>query len=141
VAGNLQVSGGKLQVTAHIPRRLLTQLLTQLLNHVCLARQRTHQPEQQMNFHLGKSMNCPMRLGLSETTCPQRLREQNPVKVVFVLYDSKPSRSYSRLCLLFLLVIEAYSAFGNNCLCSLLLSRSIRRWPFELENCNFWHRF
>jgi hypothetical protein len=31
-------------------------------------------------------MNCPMRLGLSDTTCPQRLREQNPVKVVFVLY-------------------------------------------------------
>jgi hypothetical protein len=76
----------------------------QLLNHVSLARQRTHQPEQQMNFHLGKSMNCPMRLGLSKTTYPQRLREQNPVKVVFVLYDSKPSRSCSRLCPLFLLV-------------------------------------
>jgi hypothetical protein len=58
-----------------------------------------------MNFHLEKSMNCPMGLGLSETTCPQRLREQNPVKVVFVLYDSEPSRSCSRLCLLFLLVI------------------------------------
>jgi hypothetical protein len=76
----------------------------QLLNHVCLARQRTHQPKQQMNFHLGKSMNCSMRLGLSETTCPQRLREQNPVKVVFVLYDSEPSHSCSRLCPLFLLV-------------------------------------
>jgi hypothetical protein len=35
----------------------------QLLNHVSLARQQTHQSEQQMNFHLGKSMNCPMRLG------------------------------------------------------------------------------
>jgi hypothetical protein len=58
-----------------------------------------------MNFHLGKSMNCPMRLGLSETTCPQRLREQNLVKVVFVFYDSEPSRSYSCLCPLFLLVI------------------------------------
>jgi hypothetical protein len=41
-----------------------------------------------MNFHFGKSMNYLMRLGLSETTCPQRLREQNPVKVIFVLYDS-----------------------------------------------------
>jgi hypothetical protein len=79
----------------------------QLLNHVFLARQRTHQPEQQMNFHLGKSMNCPMRLGLSETTCPQRLREQNPVKVVFVLYDSEPSRSCNCLCPLFLLVLQA----------------------------------
>jgi hypothetical protein len=58
-----------------------------------------------MNFHLGKSMNCPMRLGLSEMTCPQRLREQNPVKVVFVLYDSELSRSCSCLCPLFLLVI------------------------------------
>jgi hypothetical protein len=45
-----------------------------------------------------------MRLGLSETTCPQRLREQNPVKIVFVLYDSEPNRSCSRLCPLFLLV-------------------------------------
>jgi hypothetical protein len=61
-----------------------------------------------MNFHLGKSMNCPMRLGLSETTCPQRLREQNPVKVVFVFYDSEPSRSCSRLCPLFLLVLASY---------------------------------
>jgi hypothetical protein len=50
-------------------------------------------------------MNCPMRLGLSETTCPQRLREQNPVKVVFVLYDSEPNHSCSRLCPLFLLVM------------------------------------
>jgi hypothetical protein len=54
-------------------------------------------------------MNCPMRLGLSKTTCPQRLREQNPVKVVFVLYDSEPSRSYSHLCPLFLLVNHVYS--------------------------------
>jgi hypothetical protein len=77
----------------------------QLLNHVSLARQRTHQPEQQMNFHLGKSMNCPMRLGLSKTTCPYQLQEQNPVKVVFVFYDSEPSRSCSRLCPLFLLVL------------------------------------
>jgi hypothetical protein len=58
-----------------------------------------------MNFHLRKSINCPMRLGLSEMTCPQRLREQNPVKVVFVLYDSEPSRSCSCLCPLFLLVM------------------------------------
>jgi hypothetical protein len=77
----------------------------QLLNHVSLARQRTHQPEQQMNFHLGKSMNCPMRLGLSEMTCPYQLQEQNPVKVVFVFYDSEPSPCCSRLCPLFLLVL------------------------------------
>jgi hypothetical protein len=36
--------------------------------------------------------------------CPKRLREKTPVKVVFVLYDSEPSRSCSRLCPLFLLV-------------------------------------
>jgi hypothetical protein len=64
-----------------------------------------------MNFHLGKSINCPMRLGLSETTCPQQLREQNPVKVVFVLYDSEPSRSCSRLCPLFLLVVVMFPLF------------------------------
>jgi hypothetical protein len=46
-----------------------------------------------------------MRLGLSEMTCPYQLQEQNPVKVVFVFYDSEPSRSCSRLCPLFLLVL------------------------------------
>jgi hypothetical protein len=60
-----------------------------------------------MNFQVGFLMNCPMQLGLSDMTYPQRLREQNPVKVVFVLYDSEPSRSYSRLCPLFLLVCIA----------------------------------
>jgi hypothetical protein len=64
-----------------------------------------------MNFHLGKSMNCPMRLGLSETTCPQQLQEQNPVKVVFVFYDSEASRSCSCLCPLFLLVGIALQHF------------------------------
>jgi hypothetical protein len=58
-------------------------------------------------------MNCPMRLGLSETTCPQRLREQNPVKVVFVLYDSEPNHSYSRLYPLYLLVVQAGNARGK----------------------------
>jgi hypothetical protein len=53
-------------------------------------------------------MNCPMRLGLSTTTCPQQLREQNLVKVVFVLYDSEPSRSPSRKSPIFLLVILTY---------------------------------
>jgi hypothetical protein len=47
-----------------------------------------------------------MRLGLFDTTCPQRLREQNPVKVVFVLYDSEPSRSPSRKSLVFLLMAD-----------------------------------
>jgi hypothetical protein len=51
-------------------------------------------------------MNCPMRLGLSNTTCLQRLREQNPIKVVFVLYDSEPNRSPSRKSPIFLLVKE-----------------------------------
>jgi hypothetical protein len=50
-------------------------------------------------------MNCPMQLGLSETACPERLWEQNPIKVVFVLYDSEPNCSCSRLCPLSLLVL------------------------------------
>jgi hypothetical protein len=45
-----------------------------------------------------------MRLGLSDTTYPQRLREQNPIKVVFVLYNSESSRSPSRESPVFLLV-------------------------------------
>jgi hypothetical protein len=76
-----------------------------LLSHVPLARQRTHQSKQQMNFHVGKLMNCPMRLGLFGTTCPQQLWEQNPVKVVFCPLRLKTSRSYSRLWPLFLLVL------------------------------------
>jgi hypothetical protein len=78
--------------------------VTHLLNHVPLARQRTHQPEQQMNFHLGKSMNCPIQLALSDTTCPQRLWESNPVEVVTCPLPVRPSRSSSRLCPLFPLV-------------------------------------
>jgi hypothetical protein len=66
-----------------------------------------------MNFHLGKSMNCRMRLGFSETTCPQRLQEQNLVKVIFVLYDSEPNHSCSRLCPLFLLVDDDDNNIGN----------------------------
>jgi hypothetical protein len=49
-------------------------------------------------------MNCPMRLGLSNTTCPQQLREQNPVKVIFCPLRLRTSRSSSRKSPLFLLV-------------------------------------
>jgi hypothetical protein len=58
-------------------------------------------------------MNCPMRLGLFDTTCPQRLREQNPVKVVFCPLRLRTSRSSSHKSPLFLLMIltclETYS--------------------------------
>jgi hypothetical protein len=71
-------------------------------------------------------MNCPMRLGLSNTTCPQRLQEQNPIKVVFVLYDSKPSRSPSHKSPVFLLVYIPYTSRNNelnNCKNESFLSR------------------
>ena len=48
-----------------------------------------------------------MRLGLSDMTCPQRLREKNPVKVIFVLYDSKPNHSPSYKSPIFLLVNDS----------------------------------
>jgi hypothetical protein len=60
-------------------------------------------------------MNCPMQLGLSDTTYPQRLQEQNPIKVDFVLYDSEPSHSPSRKSPVFLLVIALHA---NTCLTS-----------------------
>jgi hypothetical protein len=68
--------------------------------------QRPHQHKWQMNFQVGFSMNCPMRLGLSDTTCPQRLREQNPVKVVSYSLRLRTSRSSSRKSPLFLLVLD-----------------------------------
>jgi hypothetical protein len=92
--------GGNCHVRGQQPRRPLTKLMTQLQ----FLPQQPHQHKWQMNFQVGFSMNYPMRLGLSDTTCPQRLREQNPVKVVFVLYDSEPSRSSSRKSPVFLLV-------------------------------------
>jgi hypothetical protein len=76
-----------------------------------------------------------MQLGLSETTCPQRLREQNPVKVVFVLYNSEPSRSYNRLCPLFLLVTLA------PCMCRpcglVMILRRVAAW-LEFESLTYW---
>jgi hypothetical protein len=88
--------GGNCNVRGQQPCRPLTQLQ--------LPPQRPHQHNWQMNFQVGFSMNCPMRLGLSDTTCPQRLWEQNPIKVVFVLYNSEPSRSPSCKSPVFLLV-------------------------------------
>jgi hypothetical protein len=69
-----------------------------------------------------------MRLGLSETTCPQRLQEQNPIKVVFVLYDSKPNRSCSCLCPLFLLVYLEHFPDANR-----EAHRALPFWPHEQD--------
>jgi hypothetical protein len=66
-----------------------------------------------MNFHIGKSMNCSMQLGLSDTTCPQRLQEQNPIKVVTSPLRLKPSRSCSCRSPLFLLVNVASTCIGT----------------------------
>jgi hypothetical protein len=106
-----------------------------LLNHIPLARQRIHQLEHQMNFHLWKLMNCPMWLGLSNTTCLQWLREQNPIKVVFVSYDSEPSHSCSRLCPLFLLVCyvsEVLETYCKECLHQFLISKGARTVAKEI---------
>jgi hypothetical protein len=58
-----------------------------------------------MKFQVGFSMNCPMRPGLSNTTCPQWLWEQNPVKVVSCPLRLRTSHSSSRKSPLFLLVV------------------------------------
>jgi hypothetical protein len=92
--------------------------------------QRPHQHKWQMNFQVGFLMNCPMQLGLSDTTCPQRMQEQNPVKVVFVLYDSEPNRSCSRLCPLFLLVIVANACHSIRCQsCTKIAGRRYNQVP------------
>jgi hypothetical protein len=60
-----------------------------------------------MNFQVGFSMNCPMQLGLSNTTCPQRLQEQNPIKVVSCPLRLRTNRASNRKSPLFLLVLHA----------------------------------
>jgi hypothetical protein len=74
--------------------------------------QQPHQHKWQMNFQVGFSMNCLMRLGLSDVTCPQRLREQNLVKVVFCPLRLRTSHSSSRKSPLFLLVIPPSPPLG-----------------------------
>jgi hypothetical protein len=92
--------GGNYHIRRQQPRRPLTKLMTQLQ----LPPQQPHQHKWQMNFQVGFSMNCPMRLGLSDTTCPQWVQEQNPVKAVSCPLRLRISRSSSCKSPLFLLV-------------------------------------
>jgi hypothetical protein len=81
-------SGGTCQVSRRPPRPHLTVLMTKHRH----PRQRPRHQEPLTNFQVGLWMTCPKRLEMPNTTCPQRLSQSKPMKVVLVQDDSKQSR-------------------------------------------------